>query len=220
MDTEPVLNKVPPQVSGFSLLELVIVLAVLTLTASVAAFSLRSPRVYTSDRPVSAEEIVTSASLVTLRDALLGTSQSPGLWPDLGGQPHFFPRSLASLFQAPTNLPGQLVSYSPRTRLGWRGPYLAGGGSLYSVDSTRGFTTDYGAPGDPVALDGWGHPIVLQVPAVAGVSEADAVRNARLVSAGPDGILQTPRTRLTPSDIPLPLRGDDLVLFLQVKDVP
>ncbi len=220
MDTEPSLIRVPTKVSGFSLLELVVVLAVLTVTASVAAFSLRSPRVYTSDRFVSAEEIVTSASLVALRDALLGTSQSPGLWPDLGGQPNFFPRTLASLFQSPTNLPLQLESYNPRTRLGWHGPYLARGGTLYVIDPTHGFTTDYGSTGDPIALDGWGHPIVLQVPAVAGASEGDAVRNARLVSAGPDGILQTPRTRLTPSDLPLVLRGDDLVLFLQVKDLP
>ena len=102
----------------------------------------------------------------------------------------------------------------------------------------------YGFPGEPALIDPWGNPYVLQVPppqafatgggALAGVDDVERFRYARLVSAGPDGILSTPcffantnasgsawgaaRRRDSifagrPAD-----RGDDLVLFLSRDD--
>lgn len=102
----------------------------------------------------------------------------------------------------------------------------------------------YGFPGEPALLDPWGDPYVLQIPppqafvassgGLAAVPEEERFRYARLVSAGPDGILSTPcffantnasgsawgalqrRASLfagRPDD-----RGDDLVLFLSRED--
>ncbi len=102
----------------------------------------------------------------------------------------------------------------------------------------------YGFPGEPALLDPWGNPYVLQIPppqafatghgSLAEVDAEERFRYARLVSAGPDGILSTPcffgntnssgsawsadRRRDSifagrPAD-----RGDDLVLFLSRDD--
>lgn len=100
----------------------------------------------------------------------------------------------------------------------------------------------YGFVGEPALFDPWGNPYVLQVPppqAFPGVTNiADEVRfrYARLVSAGPDGVLDTPcylpnatneqattwtvrgrrlarqAGRIDGTDVSA--RGDDLVLFL------
>ena len=102
----------------------------------------------------------------------------------------------------------------------------------------------YGLPGEPALFDPWGAPYVLQIPppqafvlssgGLAPVGETERFRYARIVSAGPDGILSTPcfyvNTNATgsvwgpaqrrasifagrPED-----RGDDLVLFLHRSD--
>lgn len=102
----------------------------------------------------------------------------------------------------------------------------------------------YGFPGEPALLDPWGDPYVLQIPpaqafvtasgGLADVPDEERFRYARLVSAGPDGILATPcffantnasgsawravQRRASifagrPAD-----RGDDLVLFLSRED--
>ena len=128
--------------------------------------------------------------------------------------------------------------------------------------STRRFhlpdgTSWYGVPhnhdllnpvvGDLVIGDPWGNPIVIQIPPAEAFTLGDAGRvaakrwrYARLVSAGPDGVLSTPRyedsildpaIRQTGSRLaglfkdPLTggtlttARGDDLVLFLNRADV-
>lgn len=102
----------------------------------------------------------------------------------------------------------------------------------------------YGFPGEPALLDPWGDPYILQIPpaqafvtasgGLADVPDEERFRYARLVSAGPDGILSTPcffantnasgsawraaQRRASifagrPAD-----RGDDLVLFLSRED--
>ena len=106
----------------------------------------------------------------------------------------------------------------------------------------------YGFPGEPAVSDPWGNPYVLQIPpaqAFYGYSTnvADEVRfsYARIVSAGPNGILETPcyavnmtnsfttswteRTRRLSRQAGLvdgtdrAARGDDIVWFLRRADV-
>ena len=105
----------------------------------------------------------------------------------------------------------------------------------------------YGFVGEPAAFDPWGNPYVLQIPppqafaGVTNVSDAARFRYARLVSAGPDGVLDTPCFQPNPTNdhatawngrarrlirqagridgTNVVARGDDLVLFLTRGDV-
>ena len=110
------------------------------------------------------------------------------------------------------------------------------------ADYRDGFV--YGFTGEPAIIDPWGNPYVLQIPppqafasgngSLADIDDDERFRYARIVSAGPDGILTTPcffgntncsgsawgpaRWRDSifagrPAD-----RGDDLVLFLSRPD--
>jgi len=116
-------------------------------------------------------------------------------------------------------------TYDPISRRGWNGPYMKHGGGRIHLDRLDasfipGGINRYGVSGDPALLDGWGRPIVLQVPTNPGtlLTEPElriAWRHARLVSAGPSGILNTPPDVLMPA---LNARGDDFVLFLSVPD--
>ena len=74
---------------------------------------------------------------------------------------------------------------------------------------------EYQSDGDPAVLDTWGAPLVLQRPTAGTDEQRD--QNVRLVSAGPNGVLEADPAQLTPTD--LTTRGDDLVLFLFVPDV-
>lgn len=94
----------------------------------------------------------------------------------------------------------------------------------------------YGFSGEPALFDPWGAPYILQIPprqafATAGVldpiTDEDRFRHARIVSAGPDGIISTPcyavntnasgsawsQSMRTASQSAIPC-DDDLVLFL------
>lgn len=120
---------------------------------------------------------------------------------------------LVFLFVNPTTLTDDWT-YDPSIRRGWRGPYLSpSSGPRYQVRIDRGFTSRYGLDGDLATHDGWAQPIVLQEPAVTS-GFPDAWRYARLVSAGPNGILDTPPDVLNPTAAE---RGDDLVQFLWVS---
>jgi len=109
----------------------------------------------------------------------------------------------------------------------------------------------YGFPGEPAILDPWGNPYVLQIPppqafpdrfgANTNLPDEVRFRYARVVSAGPDGRLDTPcfaanatnwwatswsaRTRRLCRQAGLidggdrSARGDDIVLFLARNDV-
>jgi hypothetical protein len=128
---------------------------------------------------------------------------------------------VADLLRAPAGAP----TWSPATRTGWNGPYLHVTGATYAVDATRGFTSVYGSDGDPTLMDGWRNPIVLQIPSWSGAGSPDPVdvRHARLVSAGPDGVVQTPTSdaAAAPGTARFPSRsacGDDVVVYLQVAD--
>ncbi len=171
----------------------------------------------------------------------------------------------AHLLEVPAWVPAGFREFDLASRRGWRGPYLARapgvanlnpapqGGFPFPSDrrfagddtfAQRGFfpttlTTPYGTAGERAIADPWGNPIVLQIPnASAFQTPTDAKRHryARLVSAGPDGVLSTPFDDppdilvLTPDqrigrlggrllDGTAPSRGDDLVIFLNRNDV-
>ena len=127
----------------------------------------------------------------------------------------------------------------------WNGPYVQHSGMEYFVTDTAtvptGFTARYGlgtpsyetsgvspGVGDPTVTDAWGHPIVIQEPTgdvgndqtiaelgLVGAAAEWARRHTRLVSAGRDGVIQTPANALMPT---LVERGDDEILFLYRHD--
>lgn len=128
------------------------------------------------------------------------------------------------LFETPFVNPA-IGEFDPASNIGWRSPgYLeasvartypepdeAAQWNLGAED--RGFGDTFGVPGDLTPVDGWGNPIVLQLPDVIAGVDDEEVRHARLVSAGENGRIDTPADTLMPTS-----RGDDLVLFLFVGD--
>ncbi len=207
---------------ALTLFELLAVMGILLVLATLVV-----PVV--GDRIGQTREEVTRQSLTRLREVIAGTYHD-----DLDGLPRPGDPALSAgranhpqlayLFLNPeTHLDGDPLTrdydttFNPISRRGWRGPYLLanGGGFAYAVDGVRNFTALYGEPGDPAVLDGWGNPIVLQEPIDPAATAYDRARHARLVSAGPDGVLDTPADVLLPSDAQ---RGDDLVLFLWIAD--
>ena len=128
-------------------------------------------------------------------------------------------------------------------------PELSG---LYLPDDFRNHylgCSVYGFPGEPAMIDPWGNPYVLQVPtkqafanSFTNIPDEVRFRYARIVSAGPDGVLSTPcfkanvtndvkattwneRTRRLARQAgringdDLSARGDDLVRFLLRADI-
>lgn len=201
---------------GVTLLEIVVVLVILATLAALVV-----PLV---DGTVKqSREAATHASMTELRAVLVGRywTDMNDVLPGTDGYPRPNPNALNGRPpQAQPNpqpqlhflfiAPGGLDPYNSVARRGWNGPYLQHSGARYAASDL------YGEPGDATVLDGWGHPIVLQVPAVGTSDVPDPKRHARLVSAGPDGVISTP------ADVPRPPKsdcGDDLVLFLRTPDV-
>ena len=274
----------PAPRSGFTLLELGVVILILALLATLATTRLRG---VLSDTM----QTVAEADMAALRDAFVGGGDdgAPSLVGALEGIAGFSPAYLrpANLL-APTNLVGVAdrwldddgrrgsdAGFASRTgavnpeaayadfavftnrdveaRRGWGGPYLhrvregvfpSPGDRRFAEDDTfetRGFfprgtsagAHSYGVPGEPSVSDPWGNPYVLQIPPAEAFDHPDAVaeserfRYARLVSAGPDGVLSTPcfsgdgrdcRLAGRRADGTSP-RGDDIVLFLLRADI-
>ncbi len=228
---------------GFTLVESMVVVALLALLATLVVSNLGSVR-------AQAEMTVAESTLRSLREAICGAPTAPGYLDDMKRVPGFRSARLRlhDLFD-PSSYPAA-ASFDPEAKRGWRGPYLhqttpvqntnlsriglfpAAGERRYEGDRTfleRGFFTDlsqseYGRAGDVAIGDPWGNPIVLQIPLEEAfalpASDAKRFRYARLVSAGPDGVLQTPCNRLAgmQSDGSCTLRGDDHVLFLTRPD--
>lgn len=147
----------------------------------------------------------TRSTLVAVRGAIVGDGRG-GYMREVGG----LPTTLADLFELP---PG-VASYDRYSHRGWNGPYLVPQGFVYKIDAAHGFTDDYGADGDPAVVDAWQHPMILQYPNVA-LNNDQRRQYARLISAGPDGVINTPADVLNPSAAE---RGDDLVMFLLRSD--
>lgn len=186
--------------SGFTLVELLVVLVILAVLAGMVIPLLGE----------SAEQgrlAVTQANLQRMREVIVGAPQAPGYLADTGK----LPRTIKDLFIVPADnlayLPQNLQTWNPVAKRGWRGPYL--------LDPGTRFDFDLDMIPDPAIFDGWGNPILLQIP-TASMTAAENERHLRLVSAGPNGILDTPQAPLMPT---VASRVDDLVLFLQVSDV-
>lgn len=285
--------------NGFTLLELVVVVAILSIIVVVAVS--RVAGVATRAKLACAER-----DLVAIRDAFV--SPETGYLHDMGGIPGFsrgylrlanlmLPTNLygavegAAMYMAgfrvddPARVEGPAGCASPEaftrwnadSERGWRGPYLnswtgefpAASAVRFPGDATfgsRGFfpplaglrepdefvngdsgCSIYGFPGEPAVIDPWGNPYVLQIPPAqafpgANTNLSDDVRfqYARIVSAGPDGRLQTPCFALNLTNRwettwsarfrrlarqagrlgdDIGARGDDIVLFLVRNDV-
>ena len=213
---------------GLTLIELVVVLVVL-----VALGALLVPLF--GNLGEDSREQATRATLARTAQAIVGTGgyeqvmrhatdagntafgDATGLpWPgpDEIGARQDHPQ-LVYLFQAPVDDEGPpvaLMDYDPVTRIGWNGPWIdVTTATTYAVNTSNGFTTSYGLNGDLAPLDGWGNPVVIQLPN----ADPDEVENARLISAGPNGVLDTPGDVLEPS---VTQKNDDLVLYLYRED--
>lgn len=271
-----------PHLGGFTLIELVVAVALVAIVATLAVRRVEGVR-------ERARTAVAAHELRLIRDAIVGSSAAPGYLDDMGSVPGFSPGylRLANLLVA-TNLHAYGMARDPSPALrewdaaagrGWRGPYVRidrpgpGGAPVFPSPSDRrrpgaqtfgecGFFPPlarlslphdriaagaaYGYPGEPALFDPWGSPYVLQVPPsqafaltggrLADVSDEERFRYARVVSAGPDGILSTPCYYANTNEVAsswteakrrasvfggtAAQRGDDLVLFLLRADIP
>lgn len=194
--------------TGLTLVELLVVLVILIGVAGLLTPQLTNLKVRSADGSrIEPGEVVTRETMRRIQEALMGNAQD-----DLGYRGHVgnLPSRLSGLFED-VDSEGP---YNPATKRGWNGPYIVDTGARYETYTTTGdnFLTlpgdanGYAEDEDPVALDGWGKPIILQRVGTDFV---------RLVSAGPDRILQTDPDEDTPS---LSDRGDDIVQFLEITD--
>ncbi len=91
------------------------------------------------------------------------------------------------------------TSFNINSAIGWNGPYL-----LCSTGSPTFF-------GDVTIIDAWNHPIVMQ-----DVSSTAALRDVRIVSGGPNGLIDIPSGSAT-STLNASNIGDDLYVALQLR---
>lgn len=189
--------------SGFTLIELVLVLSILVALAGIVLQSLGSGlRISVNDERLTPSEIATRNNLKEVRSAILGSGlNAPGYREDVGRMPD----TVADLLRQPDGV----ADFNPAYGTGWRGPYLQPTGATYIENFLDGFSNDYGEEGDPAILDAWGHPIVIQ--------NANTTY-ARLVSAGENGEIEFPANVDETTDFTTIESGDDLIVFLIIND--
>ncbi len=235
---------------ALTLLELVTVVAIIAFLAGLVSYSLTPDSLIFAGAGgnKTAGRIATEATLSRIKSAIYGSGERPGYWRDMNQDMWFFPRYLEWLSRPPSDAAdiwsvtpeeayyfNSMQAYSPTRRVGWRGPYLQFQGGLIPVIPSRGFTARLSGGGVYRApIDAWGNPIVMQWPSdyfgMGAVDFGDArgnsamslyvSGNSRLVSAGPDGILQTElniESLQTYADFQTNpgLVGDDIVIWLQ-----
>lgn len=180
--------------TGLTLLELIVVLSVLAAVAGLLI------PLFTGTLQ-NANEVSTERSLVQVRDAVMQ------YWLDTK---HITLDGFASvateanrfdidwLFASPVT--GDATwGFSANTRIGWRGPYLAGSTGEVTISSS------------PFLIDAWNKEIRIQ-----DVDSTAVLRDVRVVSGGPDGVIAIPASTatnaLTPSDI-----GDDVYVAISLR---
>lgn len=197
-----------------TLLEITVVLLILIALAGMVA-------PYVSITSGTAACQATDATLQAVRQAIMGGKAGPGYYADTLG---YYPKASQASTDTAYNLKylfeqGSWPDYNPKTSVGWRGPYLMTGVSL--ADKTK-LASHFNnatyvhalADGDSIVTDGWGRPIILQVPATC----QDC---ARLVSAGPGsgpGLSDADIDTAIEGNEGAEVRGDDRVLFLKIAD--
>jgi prepilin-type N-terminal cleavage/methylation domain-containing protein len=192
--------------SGFTLVELSVVIAIVVVMAGLALLRAGS----FEDR---AKRQVTYASMAAIRAAISGPPEKPGYFEDVGQ----LPPTIAGLLVVPVNIPPSKAVFDPATGFGWHGPYFQYATGTYKITDPPGsdhFTAQYGNTNDPAILDAWTLPIVLQIPLTAGPAGESPAAYARLVSAGPDGVLDTPAGWPAPDINNTAVVRDDVVLYL------
>jgi type II secretory pathway pseudopilin PulG len=204
--------------SGMTLMEITVVLLILIALAGMVV-------PYVNITSGSATCQATDATLQAVKQAIMGGAVGPGYYADtLGNYPATDKDSsdynLKYLFEQ-----GLWDEYNPKTGVGWHGPYLMTGISL--ADKTKlaaHFSSDTYvhalADGDSIVMDGWGRPIVLQVPTTCSIS-TNPTDCARLVSAGPGtgiGLSDADIDTEIEDNEGAEVRGDDRVLFLKIPD--
>lgn len=197
---------------GMSLLELSVVLLILAGLAGMAL-----PYLGGAGRTAACQ--ATDATLATVRDAIIGSGATPGYLSDMGDFPYYLDTSMtprhdtlhflfanslsigATTYYANGLAAGDSrLQFNPATRRGWHGPYLLNGVTIAGQSAVLDSFHPPQCTGDCRS------PVILQLP-------GGNASYARLVSVGPDGVLQTVLTDLAASS-----RGDDRVLFLQMAD--
>jgi type II secretory pathway pseudopilin PulG len=180
--------------NALTLVELVVVLCIL-----VALSGLVLP--ICSGNLTTAAETATRSSLTQIRDAMMD------YWRDtkavtLDGVSSYAIESqrfdLEWLFSNPvTN--DTTNQFDPNSRMGWDGPYIAG------------TTADVVQWGGMTLLDGWNHQIVVQY-----VNPSDELKDVRVVSAGPNGVIDIPAaiatSALTSGNV-----GDDIYVAIALR---
>jgi len=206
-----------PRTAGMTMLELLIVLSVLAVLAMIVTPLLSDRTSAASDSRWIATEVTMKAAREAISDYYADHFEGLPYPADSARTQH---PQLAYLYVNPvtftsTSIGDDQWNYDPHTERGWSGPYLSPGG-VYTTDTLTGvdagFDELYGEAGDPCPIDGWGNPIVIQQPQPLGSTASMHDRTyTRLVSAGPNGLVDTPPDVLVPTDAEI---NDDIVLYL------
>lgn len=197
---------------GMTLAELAVVLAILVALAAIMV------PMFTQTGPL-AELDATFQTMLALRNAILGTSNNAGYFPDMKGLTitSTDPDSMAGIPYSINDLfvkPAGAQAFEPAFSRGWRGPYLT---------QTNGVT-----PGTNTILDSFppragisgttpgqpGMPILIQWPAQGTTNRAYHVF---LVSYGPDNKSDIDYSQIAnPTQMASSAIQDDLILYLRV----
>ena len=198
---------------GLTLAELLVVLAIL---AMISAIAIPLAGNYVAD----SRDAVTRQSLTRLREVI--ATYLAGQRPAIARRNATVPAVPSSRMNTPqlhylfvnphTNPESVTITFDPVYRLGSARavPGRDQRSTLYGERRHR-FLENYGENGDPAVFDGWASRSSFRIRA----SRPTASRTYRLVSAGPDGVLNTPPTKstaqLTSTDI-----GNDVWISFEI----
>ena len=193
---------------GLTLVELLVVLVILGGVAGIfiANWGQESQK---------AAKAATEESMRAIRDAIeLTTSSTKSYKDDVGA----YPTRVSDLLIKPINV----STYDPSIKRGWKGPYIETRNRVLpssKYDSSIISSNELLTEGNQVVYDGWANPIVMGTFTPTESGSSDPPTHFWLVSAGPDGEIQTPLDDFNhKASNGNSLRGDDIVLFLKDAD--